>query len=189
MAIKQTQAGRVSPKRGGGGFALLIAVIFMTVMLTFGLALGSLSYKQISLASGALESQYAFYAADAGLECALYADQQNGGQPSLFTFPPLRPPSAPSFQCDGIISTFPSDVPTGIISYSAGVGWIVAERVSLDSGTLHPRCADITVYKYNAPQANGLMTIIYSQGYDVPCSIVAVPAGARIVSRGLQSSY
>ena len=59
------------------GFTLLIAVIFMAVVLSIGLALGSLGYKQAILASSALESQYAFYAADAGLECALRADEQD----------------------------------------------------------------------------------------------------------------
>ena len=50
----------------------------MSVMLSFGLALGSLGYKQQVLASGAIASQYAFYVADTALECVLYADQQQG---------------------------------------------------------------------------------------------------------------
>ena len=54
-------------KKTQRGFALLIAIIFMSVMLSFGLALGSLAYKQQVLASSAIQSQYAFYAADSAL--------------------------------------------------------------------------------------------------------------------------
>src|SRR5580658_7382511 len=89
MTAKQTQRG----------FALLIAVIFMSVMLSFGLALGALAYKQEVLASSAVESQYAFYAADAGLECALYADQVQ----NLFAYPATDPHSPPTATCDGAL--------------------------------------------------------------------------------------
>lgn len=159
-----------APQRG---FTLLIAVIFMSVMLSFGLALGSLSYKQQVLASSAIESQYAFYAADAGLECALYADQKLDS----FAYPPPTPTSAPIMTCDGHNATS-----AGIISYTP-TQWIIVERLSLDSGT--PRCVDVTVYK-----PNGLgTTYIFSQGYDVSCATVASPGGARFVARGINSHY
>jgi len=153
------------------GFALLIAVIFMSVMLSFGLALGSLSYKQQILASSAIQSQYAFYAADAGLECALYADQQQ----NLFAYPPSAPPSAPSMTCDGSAPVSAS------FSYTPSQ-FVVLNRVSLDS---NKRCADVTVYK---PSGAGT-TYIFSQGYDVPCSTVSAPSGARFVARGLNVRY
>lgn len=179
MAIKKTQKGRVSPERSAGGFALLVAVIFMSVMLTFGLALGSLAYKQEILASAGLESQYAFYAADAGLECALYADQNNGGQPSLFTYPSTNPGTAPKMTCDGLQAISAS----GVWSLSR---WVVTERLSLDSTTAHPRCADITVYKPNPASAGG-STYIFSQGYDVACG--ALTTNPRLVSRGIEVHY
>lgn len=168
MAIKKTQRG----------FALLIAVIFMSVMLSIGLALGSLGYKQQVLASSAIQSQYAFYVADAALECALYFDQQQ----NLFAYPTPQPASAPLMTCDGINATFPPAYPTGIISYTA-TRWVITERLSLDSGK---RCADVTVYK--PPSGTGT-TYLFSQGYDVSCDTVASPNGARIVSRGLSSDY
>ncbi len=171
MAINDTQRG----------FALLIAVIFMSVMLTFGLALGSLAYKQEILASSALESQYAFYAADAGMECVLYADQNNGGQPSLFTYPATNPGTAPALSCDGVQAISSSEV----WSLSR---WVVSERLSLDSSTTHPRCADVTVYKPN-PSVAGSVTYLFSQGYNLPCSTVASPGAARLVSRGIEVHY
>lgn len=164
MAIKKTQRG----------FALLIAIIFMSVMLSFGLALGSLGYKQQVLASSAIESQYAFYATDAALECALYADQQQ----SLFTFPAIPPALAPAIMCDNV-----APFSSAILSYTAGVQWVITERLSLDAGK---HCADITIYK---PAPGSGATYVFSQGYDVSCTTVNSPAGARFVSRGESARY
>ncbi len=160
MAIKQKN-----------GFVLLVAVIFMSVMLSFGLALGSFSYKQQVLASSAIQSQYAFYAADAALECALYFDQQKS--PSLFAHPPSAPSSAPDIICD-------NDVPISKSFKYYSDRWVVVNRLSLDNGT---RCADVTVYKSASD------TYLFSQGYNVSCATVGAPSGARFSSRGLQVSY
>ncbi len=62
------------PRRG---FALLIAVILTSVVLAVGIALLDIAYKQVVLASGAKNSQIAFYNADSALECALYWDQKS----------------------------------------------------------------------------------------------------------------
>lgn len=169
MAIKTEQRG----------FALLIAVIFMSVMLTLGLALGSLGYKQQILASAAIESQHAFYAADAALECALYADQQL----DLFANPgPPQPSVSPRMMCNGILADFPSAFPDGIISWNNN-RWVITMRLSFDS---ERRCADITVYK---PTSAADTTYIFSQGYNVSCATVAAPGDARFSSRGLNVSY
>ena len=168
-------------KRSSRGFVLLIAVIFMSVMLTFGLALGSLAYKQQVLASSAVESQYAFYAADAGLECALYADQQAGA----FTPYPASAPAlsaVPSISCDG------ASVAPQTTAWTTAL-WTVSYRFPIDASFAQPRCADVTIYKYSAPQATGVTTYVFSQGYDVSCGTVAGQTGARFSSRGLNARY
>ncbi len=170
MAIKKTQRG----------FALLVSVIFMSVVLALGLALSSLSYKQEMLALSAIESQYAFYAADAALECALYADQQQ----SLFDYSSHdenNPPNA--IVCDNLQGT----VLPGGYNYNSTL-LSVTERLSLDSGT---RCADVTVYKYKDPQSQyaNMSTFLFSQGYDVSCVTVGDSRGARFVSRGESIAY
>jgi len=161
MAIKKTQSG----------FALLIAVIFMSVMLTFGLALGSLGYKQQVLASSSIEAQYAFYAADSALECVLYVDQQLGA----FAVQPERP--APGVMCDGILSD-------PIMDNWSELLWTITYRFRLDSDK---RCADITIYKV-APDSSE-PTSIFSQGYDVSCDVFDTSEGARFVSRGINVYY
>ena len=166
------------------GFALLIAVIFMTVMLSIGLALSSLGYKQEILASTAIESQSAFYAADAALECALYYDQQLDS----FAVPSSNNPPAPSITCDGITTS------STILSNNYNTtnpSWVVTMRLPLDSGQ---SCADVTVYKYEYPQPSTsgttYTTYVFSQGYDISCTAVANPQmGARFASSGLSYHY
>jgi hypothetical protein len=172
MAMTFTAYRRIATCKRERGFALLIAVIFMSVMLTFGLSLGSLAYKQQVLASGAIASQYAFYVADAGLECALYADQQQ----NLFAYPASAPSAAPSMNCEGAAPVSTS------FTYSASQ-FMVFSRLSLDSGQ---HCVDVTVYK---PAAVGGITYLFSQGYNVSCATIAAPTGARFVSRGLKAQY
>lgn len=162
------------PARYSRGFALFVAIVFMSVMLSFGLALGSLGYKQLVLASGATQSQYAFYAADAGLECALYADQQL----NLFDYASHNATVHPTLiTCDGAAAAELS------YSYSAA-RLVVSERLSLDSGT---RCADVTVYK-PAPGSGGA-TYLFAQGYDVSCATVGGTGATRFVSRGISAHY
>lgn len=59
------------------GFTLLIAVVLSSVIVSVSLALLDITYKQVTLASAAAQSQYAFYSADSALECALYFDQKS----------------------------------------------------------------------------------------------------------------
>ena len=154
------------------GFALLISLIFMSVMLTFGLALSSLAYKQTLLSSVAVESGYAFYAADAAFECALYADQQL----NLFDYNSHDAGNLPALiNCGDSTTQLPG------YTYS-GQQLVDSQRISLDSGT---RCADVTVYKPR-PGASS-RTYIFSQGYDVSCT--AVTSGSHVVSRGLKAFY
>lgn len=54
------------------GFALLIALLVVGVVITVGLSILDLSIKQVRLSSNAKESELAFHAANAGMECARY---------------------------------------------------------------------------------------------------------------------
>lgn len=154
------------------GFALLIAVIFMSAMLTIGLALGSLAYKQQILASTAIDSQYAFYAADSALECALHEDQQN----NLFAWRTPEPTSAPVMACENLA---PVSTPTKVWDSEH---WVVTSRFAIESGKY---CADVTVDK---PKDAGT-TYIFSEGYNVPCATVENSGGKRFLSRGIKSTY
>ena len=54
------------------GFALLITLIVVSVVVSIGLTLLDLTIKQIRLSSGSKDSEIAFHAANAGVECARY---------------------------------------------------------------------------------------------------------------------
>ena len=56
------------------GFTLIIALLVTSIILSVGLAIANISYKQQILSSTQNDSLKAFYAADAGIECALYWD-------------------------------------------------------------------------------------------------------------------
>lgn len=54
------------------GFALLVALLVVGVVISVGLSILDLSIKQVRLSSNAKESELAFHAANAGMECARY---------------------------------------------------------------------------------------------------------------------
>lgn len=163
-SLFKTSDSRSVHGKSAKGFTLLIAVILAAVILAIGLALLDIAYKQVLLSSAAKNSQYAFYAADAALECALYYDQQVGSFP--------RPPGTPlpsPISCTGqnnISVSITNTVSTSTSSFSipcAGGGNSASVQV--------------------AKSASGL-TIIYSYGYNV-CGA----SDPHRIERGIKVSY
>lgn len=62
------------------GFALIFSVVVVAVVTVITLALTTLTQKSLEISSAGQESQEAFFAADAGIECALYWDIHERGQ-------------------------------------------------------------------------------------------------------------
>lgn len=60
------------------GFTLLVAIIVTSMLLIISFVVANIAYKQLILANSNQESQYAFYNADSGIECAVYWDFRNG---------------------------------------------------------------------------------------------------------------
>ena len=59
-----------------GGFTLLYAALISSLLMIIGFSVFRLTLKEIQLTSTVKDSQSAFYAADVGIECALYWDFQ-----------------------------------------------------------------------------------------------------------------
>lgn len=57
-----------------GGFALLFAILASSILLSVGLAIWNIAFREVILSSFGRESQSAFYIADSAIECALYWD-------------------------------------------------------------------------------------------------------------------
>lgn len=56
------------------GFTLLLAALVASIVLALGSSVFLIARKQVTLSSLGRDSQFAFYAADTGAECALYWD-------------------------------------------------------------------------------------------------------------------
>jgi hypothetical protein len=72
-----------------GGFALLITILVLGVVVAITLTIVELSIKQLKLAVDSTDSEIAFHAANAGLECARYvrrvsSDNFESGAPVTF---------------------------------------------------------------------------------------------------------
>jgi hypothetical protein len=185
----------INPKKG---FALLIAVVFVSVVLALGTALSSLAYKQQTLASGGARSQYAFYAADAALECALFEAQKNGcSDPYRYeNYTPGRlAPCAGSSSVPGCGGLNYGGAYFQEICFNTGAcpnQRVVKQMFPIAfpdpifkvNGT-ETQCADVTVYETLGKAAGS--TFVFAQGYDVPCSKVG--STNRIVARGLYAHF
>jgi hypothetical protein len=76
IMLKKPQKLTYNPQLG---FTLLLASLVASLLLGISAGIFSIVFKEITLSSSARESQFAFYAADTGIECALFWDLQGGG--------------------------------------------------------------------------------------------------------------
>lgn len=61
-------------KSGRPGFVVLFTVLIASVVLAMALGIANIALKQIVLTASATDANKSFYAADTGVECALYHD-------------------------------------------------------------------------------------------------------------------
>lgn len=66
------------------GFTILFAVLIASILLAIGIAIFDITVRELRLSSVARESQFAIYAAETGVECALYWDSKYSGSSSAF---------------------------------------------------------------------------------------------------------
>jgi len=171
------------------GIALLMAMIVTGTLLLIVYSLSSISYKQLILSYTGKESQLAFYAADTGIECALFWDTKN---PSSFSGQSAFSTStaATSISCSGnVISAKPKNVPTvpqatntvlgggGIRNATSTFHILIDKALGLDGP-----CAIVRVGKRYT--GNQLFTTIISRGYNT-CDINS----DRRLERALRAIY
>jgi len=68
-------------KRHEQGFALLISLIVVGVVLSVGMTILDLSIKQVRLSTSSRDSETAFHASNAGAECARYWRREKSDTP------------------------------------------------------------------------------------------------------------
>jgi Tfp pilus assembly protein PilX len=145
------------------GFTLLIAIVITATLLLVSTGIVSVAVKEAFLSASARESQHAFYAADTGIECAIYWDVRNETGISAF---------ATSTQSQ-INCNLDNEGPF-TVGGPSGVSTFVFD---FDS-TNNPYCARVTVTK------NGNQTTIESRGYNT-CD----PLNRRRVERAVRIRY
>lgn len=180
------------------GFTLLFAVLVSVLVLAVGASIISIALKQVILSGAGRESQYAFYAANTGIECALFWDLNgseiiNGeikyvfappGQPTLDTFANVR--CAGGNITTGTGFTDPSPKFTGAWDTSTPGRTVfkiaITNDINDDTRDIM-YCAEVTVEKEEVDDV--IVTTITSQGLN-SCDPDNDP---RAVERGLVLQY
>ena len=195
--IKKTDTEKeVSDKKG---FTLLFAILVSVLVLAVGASMITIALKQVILSGAGRESQFAFYAANTGVECALYWDLKG---PELidgainYVFPPpdeVQLSNLDDVKCAGGNIVDGIGFPGGQ-TYTSG-GWdhnsssnittftlaISNEIETNTSGILY--CVKVTVQKEY--EEDDVVTTITSQGLN-SCD---PDSDARAVQRGLVLQY
>ena len=150
------------------GFTLFIAMIVMGTLALIAGGVVSLAVRQAVTSSSVRESEVAFYAADTGLECALYWDVHN-----------FLDPSGNSAFATSTTSTIECNKDAS----NPGNEWVVGGSdtsvISFITFLPNSYCAKVTVTK-----SVGGFTTIESQGYNT-CDT----SNPRRVERAVRASY
>lgn len=150
-----------NPRRG---FILLVAVLVSGILLALGFAIYNIVAKDLVLSSSGRESQFAFFASDSGIECALYWD----GTPDAFSLDSILT----DISCAG--ATVP------LTSNYDGINILTTTfSVPFGAGAASP-CADVLVTKYIAER----QTTIESRGYNT-----CVTTNPRRIERAIRVRY
>lgn len=181
---------KLGPKRNEG-FALLIAVLVSSVVLAVGISMINITLKEYLFSGIGRESEIAFYAADAGMECALYWDTSSqGGKFNIGA-------NVSNVSCMGVSSASNDGPPTGNNNGVVQSGEQITTQFEwISSG--QPVCSKIGITKYYDPSnpvsmgtlgtcaAGATCTQVEARGYNRPCAGLTSP---RVVERALRASY
>ncbi len=145
------------------GVSLYIAISVTAAMTLISFAVINSAVKQLGISSLARDSQNAFFAADSGVECALYWDLKSGANPFSTTTSPT-----PTVSCNGMT----------VNQTRTYVNLIATSTVSFGPNP----CISISVVKWY--QGSDLRTKIESRGYNT-CST----SDPRRVERAILVNY
>ncbi len=157
------------------GFAMLFSVLISSLLVVVGLSIFNITLKELTISTSGRESQIAFYAANSGMECALYWDLK--GNRTAFATSTSDIPFAKviSTKCGNLIN-INSNVT------SSGPNYATTNFSFNITNDTNPPCVEVMVEKYiDTANGNKPTTIIKSQGNNI-CS------GGRRVQRGLQAT-
>jgi hypothetical protein len=137
-----------------GGYLMLFAVVLSSIVLAIGLGIVNIVNKGIILASSGRSSQFAFYAADTGIECALYWDRTHAGFGTT-VFPTSTDSVIPT---SGVTCVTEDIASTWTISNQTGTTANTTFDLALNNGT----CTTVVIKKTES----GFVTTMESLGYN-----------------------
>lgn len=164
------------------GFTILYAVLVSSLILALGLGIATITMKEVELSGTGRESQFAFYAADSGAECALSWDFQ-GENFATSTNDWLN---YPNVKCaDGQILKDTNGPAGATLKGVIGNGSSATTTfwIYTDAANTSGSCAVVTVAKYSDASGAPHVTID-SRGYNT-CD----PTSPRRLERGYQLDY
>jgi hypothetical protein len=185
---KKLQAISYKLKAEQRGVALLFAVLLTSMLLLVAIGISNIAYKELLFSGEARDSDRAFFAADTGVECALFLDKIAPN--TVFQDP--TSPTVGSGTCNTITFSTPTGTITGpAMPDSATYSFMIPISLS-------KTCVDVTVDKAmpDPMLVPGVTyTKISSVGYNLypltgatSCT-AGVTGSIRIVSRALTTKY
>jgi len=149
-------------KNRNRGFVLMYSVLVSSLLLSIGLAIFNISSKELQLSGAAKGSQFAFYAADSGLECVQYWESKSNA---------FATSTKTDITCGGMV-----------FKGMGGNGYDEPSTFTIDSApnSKEPYCTIVSVVKKDLPRK----TIIESRGYNT-CNTQS----PRRVERALRLKY
>ena len=155
------------------GYAILFTIVVTGIIISLTIGMTNIAFRHRVFSKEAVDSSKSLFAADTGLECALFHDSQG-----LFS-DPANP--EPVVDC------------AGLSMISDAIGSKVSFNFEYEMAGKN-RCVEVSIDK-NVPDPvnpTGTVTEIYSNGYNIDCNDVndiLNISNNRIVNRLLRATY
>lgn len=169
------------------GFVVLFAIVLSSIVLSVSLGIANIAYKELIFTTSTKNSNEAFYAADAGAECALYYDQTNVIVANNTPTVPIgnaiafgQPTSSVVTECAGTT-----------VNLNSGSGTALDPWVFylFPLGSSGKACSKVSVWKDDTVTPTA--TTIDAKGYNIydPTSATCGFTGANRVERHIKLTY
>ncbi|MEX0917627.1 MAG: pilus assembly PilX N-terminal domain-containing protein [Candidatus Paceibacterota bacterium] len=159
------------------GFALLITLIIVSVLLAVGLSLLNITLKQFTLSSTARESELAFHVANAGLECMQYHRTVPATRTILLNEDGNPSADAPTLSCTGRYQIYAASNHQNLSDSRVAYNYIY--RYDIDG----EQCIEASMHLLDARESGSGITRTVNEGFET----ISCPAGVlctTIFSRG-----
>lgn len=194
-------SNKTAYKKGERGLALLVTLLIVTVLVGISASLVNITLKQYQFSNIGLQSEMAFQAAHAGMECLMYHDYR-GYPVSRFDVNGDGTGVAPEANLTCMGQTSNDFVNNGNTVVSGEEQRFQFSWRDTTVAGSPPVCTSVSIYKYYntaaaqnmAPSlgrpgscpAGTVCTVIKARGYNVACTATTTP---RTIERELTQRY